>query len=321
MAENYTYAVARIHAKEMTLLTMQDMEQLLACRNVTEALSQLADKGFDVSDTRDIDEVIRRERAAMRRTIGELVGDMSVFDVFLYESDFQNLKAAVKSTVTHDRAERIFSDNGAVSGKLIFDAIKSREYNQLPVYLQRAAETAMSVLLETGDGGLCDAVIDRAYLEEIQNAAKKSDVDMIKRYAELTAALADIRIAVRGSSLGKGSEFFSKSLAECKTLNRDLLINAAAKGVDEVCDYLTGTDYSGAVDEIKASYTAFEKWCDDRIMQELKKEKADNFTLAPIAAYMLGRETELKAVMLVLTGKQNELDDNVIRERLRELYV
>ena len=56
-------------------------------------------------------------------------------------------------------------------------------------------------------------------------------------------------------------------------------------------------------------------------MQEIRKEKHNNFTIAPIAAYILAKESELKAVGLVLTAKQNKLDENIIRERLRELYV
>ena len=46
MAEQYTYAVARIRAKEMSLLTKSDLDQMLSCNDYDEVLRILADKGF-----------------------------------------------------------------------------------------------------------------------------------------------------------------------------------------------------------------------------------------------------------------------------------
>ena len=46
MAEQYTYAVARVRAKELTLLSKQDIESLLACRTYEDGLHLLAGKGW-----------------------------------------------------------------------------------------------------------------------------------------------------------------------------------------------------------------------------------------------------------------------------------
>lgn len=321
MAEQYTYAVARIHAIESSLLTAQDLEQLISCRSMTEALNVLSDKGMDTNGAKGADEVVHRERAAMWKLISELVSDMSVFDVFLYGNDFHNLKAAVKLTVCSDVPEHVFINEGTVPAAEIADAVKKREFERLPHFMRKAAEDAVQQLLETGDGGLCDVMLDRVYLEALTEAGKRSGCDMIERYAEQTAALADIRIAVRGAALGKTAAFFARSIAECETLDAAKLGTAAAKGMEDVLEYIRLTPYSGAADAIGESYTAFEKWCDDRIMEDVRREKYNQFTIAPIAAYILAKETELKAVGLILTGKQNMLDVQLIRERLRELYV
>ncbi|MBQ7960544.1 MAG: V-type ATPase subunit [Clostridia bacterium] len=321
MPDKYTYAVARIHTKENSMLSLQELERLLATDGIPEAFAFLSEKGYDTLNAESCDEIIRRERAKMWKLVSELVPDLSVFDIFLYETDFHNLKAAVKALVTQDSAENIFIDGGTVDSALISEAIKKREYDMLPTFLRETAEKAVKALLETHDGGLCDIICDRAYLENCLKASEKSDNLMIKNYGELTVALADIRIAARGARLGKNGEFFKRALAECRTLNKELLAAAAAKGFEEFADYLGGTDYRDAVEILRTSYTAFEKWCDDRFMAEIKKEKHNYFTVAPIAAYVLAKESELKMVGLVLTAKQNKLEEAVIRERLRELYV
>ncbi len=321
MPEQYTYAVARIHTKENSMLSAQDMERLLAASGFDEAAGILAEKGFDTVGAENADEILSRERDKTYKLISELVTDMSAFDIFFYQSDFQNLKAAVKSVVTKDKARRIFVDGGTVPKELIDLAVKNREFSDLPEFLQAPAEKALKALMETGDGGLCDVIIDKAYLETLHKAGETSEICMVKSFAELTVALADIRIAVRGSRLGKGLEFFKRSLADCKTLSKDSLAVAAAKGADELDAYLRTTNYSDVTEIIKESYVAFEKWCDDRLMSEIRKEKSNNFTIAPLAAYILARETELKMVGLILTAKQNRLDISVVKERLRELYV
>ncbi len=321
MPQQYTYGVARIHTKENAMLSIQDMERLLTASDMAEAMAFLSEKGIAVPESGLVDEIISRERAKMWKLISELVDDLSAFDIFLYENDFHNLKAAVKSTLNDSTPENVFVDNGSVPWEKIYNPVKNREFAELPEFMQGIAEKAVKTLMETGDGGLCDVIIDKAYLEACLDAAKKTDSDFIKKYCELMVAMANIRIAARGSRLGKKGEFFKRSLAECRTINAASLGVAAAKGFDDLVEYLRTTDFRDVADVLQESYVAFEKWCDDRLMQEIRKEKHNNFTVAPIAAYILAKESELKAIGLVLTAKQNKLDENIIRERLRELYV
>lgn len=321
MAEQYIYAAARIHAMENALLSMQDIEQLLSLKSYNDCVNMLLEKGYDCGSAESVDEIIKNERIKLRKLISELTDDMSVFDIFLYENDFHNLKAAIKLLVSGDKAERVFINDATVPVELIEKAVEEKDYSCLPEFLRGAAEKAQLALLETGDGGLCDVIVDKAYLEELVRAGERQENQFLKDYANTCAALADIRIAVRGARLEKTQEFFMRSLAECPGIDAAALAAAAAKGTDELCEYLETTRFSEAAAMAKESFAAFEKWCDDVLMREIKKQKSDLFTVAPIAAFWLGKEAELKAVGLVLTAKQNHLDENVIRERLRELYV
>lgn len=321
MSELYTYAAARIHAKESSLLTEQDLERLLACKSDAELVAVLNDKGIECTENESVDDIVEREREKTRRLISEAVGDMSDFEIFFIENDFQNLKAAVKSVTAGSGAGKIFVGSGTVPRDAIESAVKERNFGRLPREMTETAENAVRALLETGDGGLCDILIDKAYLESVKARGEKSDSPMIRKYAELYTALANLRIAARGVKLGKNREFFNKSLAKCETLDISSLATAAAKGEGELEEYISCTDYSAAIEPMSESSTALEKWCDDRLMEEIRKERFNNFTIAPLAAYYLGRESELKAVGLIMTAKRNRLDVGIIRERLRMLYV
>ena len=40
-----------------------------------------------------------------------------------------------------------------------------------------------------------------------------------------------------------------------------------------------------------------------------------------VIAYVIARQNEIKTVRIILSGKQNELPDDSIRERVRKMYV
>ncbi len=321
MAEQYTYQVARIRAKENSLLTRQDLEQVLSAKTEKEAALILADKGFDGNGTYESAEnLLTEETKKTKKLIKELLGDTSVFDVFLYPDDFHNLKAAVKS-VTEGEIEGIFASGGSIDADIIKEAVKERKFSLLPEVMQSAASEALDVLLKTGDGQIADVIIDKAALCAIKKASEDSGNDFVKKYAELTVALTDIKIALRGALMKKSTGFIKSALSMCETLDVSALSEAAGKGSEELFAYLSSTPYGGAKEAFEVSFSEFEKWCDNMIMTEIRKQKSNPFTIAPVAAYYLARETEIKAVRIVLSGVINKFDENLIKERLRDLYV
>ena len=76
-----------------------------------------------------------------------------------------------------------------------------------------------------------------------------------------------------------------------------------------------------AVEEVKKSPAAFERWGDNLVIRRMKPQLYNAFGLGPIAAYILARENEIKSVRIILLAKENGFPEDVIRERVRETYV
>ena len=190
----------------------------------------------------------------------------------------------------------------------------------IPKLYQDAAKEAYESLVHTGDGQLCDIVIDRACMEAIYLAGHRSKVDIIKDYTESIVAVANIKIAVRAQLTGKSADFMKRAMSSCDSINTDALIKAAIAGKDEIAAYLATTTYRDGVDALKSSQSIFECWCDNRIIRAIKPQKYNAFTVGPIFAYVIARLNEIKTVRIVLTGKQNDLSEEAIRERVREMY-
>ena len=318
----YTYAVARIRALEVSLFSASTIEQLIACKDLEGCLRFLQDKGWGGNDVpMDADAILTREREKIWETIGEMHVDMDVFNVLSYTNWFHNLKAAVKEVCTGKSGANIFYEGTPIPKEELLRIIRERDYKALPYNMQAAAEEAVETLLHSGDGQLCDVIIDRATLEAIKEAGRQSQDDIIRDYAESTVAVANIKIAVRSSKTAKSLDFMKRAMAPCDSLNVDGLARAALAGMDSIIDYLSANGYLEGALALKESPSAFERWCDNRIIQTIKPQKTNPFSVGPLVAYVIARENEIKTVRIILTCKQNGLSDDSIRERVREMYV
>ena len=318
----YTYAVARIRALESSLFSGTEIERLLACSDEEQCLQLLSEKGWgDATGSMDASAMLKREEEKTWEVIRDVAPDLSVFDVLSYSKLYHNLKAAIKEVCTEVENKNIFYDDCSIPGPEMLQIVRNKEFHRLPGNMGETAAEAYDTLLHTRDGQLCDIIVDRAALDAIYEAGQTAEDEIIKNYAESTVAIADIKIAVRSQKTGKSLEFMKRAMAPCNSVNVDQLSKAAVSGLDAVRDYLLGTSYAEGAAALEESPSAFERWCDNRMMETIRPQKYNSFSVGPLVAYVLARENEIKTVRIILTGKQNEFPDEAIRERIREMYV
>ncbi|MDL2295478.1 V-type ATPase subunit [Lachnospiraceae bacterium OttesenSCG-928-E19] len=318
----YTYAVARIRAKEVSLFSQATLDQLLACSDEQQCLQFLVERGWgDADASLDVESILACEREKTWELMRELIEDMSVLDVLTYSDLFHNLKAAVKQVTTNEKFDNIFIPDTKISGEEMMEYIKAKEFGRFPDNMAHVAQEAYETLLHTGDGQLCDVIIDQATLKAIYEAGKASKEEIIKQYAESTVAVANIKIAVRSQKTAKSIEFMTKSMAECDTLNIRALAQAALSGAEAIQAYLESTAYAEGAEALAESPSAFECWCDNEIIRTIRPQIYNPFGIGPLVAYAIARENEIKTVRIILSGKTSDLSEESIRERVRDMYV
>ncbi len=318
----YTYAVARIRALEAALFNDAVIEQLLACRTYEQCLTLLSEKGWGSSATgKGGSDILFAEEAKIWETIREIAPDIHVFDVLSVPKLYHNLKAAVKEVYTGSTEAAVYYNDCPINDKKMRRIIENKDFSQLPGDMPNAAAKAFDALFQTGDGQLCDIIIDKAALKAIQKAGKASGEKIISGYADTLVAVADIKTAVRAQKTGKSAEFMKNAMVECPGINSERLIQCALAGAEEIASYLETTAYAGGAEALRASASEFECWCDNEITEALRPQKYQSFSVGPLMAYIVAREHEIKNVRMILTGKQNGFSDKIIRERLRSLFV
>lgn len=209
----------------------------------------------------------------------------------------------------------------SVPVKLIWEAVSNRSFSRLPTQMQQPGQLAYELLVRASDGQRADALLDRAALETAKGRAEETGSKFAIRLAELMCATANLKIALRAAHTGRGDGFLQEALCECETLRKSALIAVAGRGVQELTQYLSETTYADCVQAFSKSFAAFEKWCDDLLMEQLDGARRVSFGLAPLVAYYVARDSEIKNIRILLSCKRLGLPAEQIRERMREAYV
>ncbi len=306
---NYAYAVANVRAVETRLLSKAFMEQLTDATDIDDVKRILGDSGVDGFE----DYMVKTWEF-----LKEIAPDTKCLEFLIVKNDFHNLKAIIKGIVSSTDGREFCIRPCVLDIDELYEKLTQKEFEQLPKWISKTAQESYGLLTSTMDGQLFDMFIDKASLEAVADFAQLAESDFASNLAEMTVALADIKVAVRIAGTKKRTSFLDNAFCNCDTLNIEELKKAVLKGKDAVLEYICQTKYSNLSDK---SLGELERECDNIVMEYLQGARNVSLGPEPLICYYYARETEWKMLRIISSAKHTELDSNVIRERMRELYV
>lgn len=137
----------------------------------------------------------------------------------------------------------------------------------------------------------------------------------------------NVRTLLRVKKQGKGREFASEVLVTGGSISKDTLVAIINETPENIISKLSTSIYSDLIKEGVESYIAtnsanlLEKLSDNYIMDLMKSGKLVTFGPERILSYIYAKETEIKIIRIIMVGKLNNITEEVIRERLRDIYV
>lgn len=318
---DYAYAVARIRANERNLLSKNDIERLILAKDLSAALSVLKERGWSADGEKgEIENLLLNRQKAVWKLLCECVPDKNRLSVLCVQNDFFNIKAALKSMITGKDAFSFFAYPTTLDLETLVSAFKTHDFEQLKG-MKETAEDAYNTACRTENGQSADIILDKAALKIFLSRAKESGCELLISAAGYITACADIKIAYRSAKAKKSLSFIQNALSGVSDLDLSALSKAAAKGTEELLEFLKKTPYSKEGELLSSSFAAFEKGVDDSVTELMKRAKYVFFGFEPIAAYYYAQQAELKTVRAVLFAKQADVSEDIIRERVRTLYV
>lgn len=319
----YPFAVAVVRSKENNLVSKDKLMQMAEAPTAEDALRILSESGYGTlapGEIHDFEKLLSAQLSDAYKSLAGLIPDDKLVDIFLYKNDYHNIKVLIKQTISGIDGSAYLIDGGTVSLDTLKAAFEERKFTDLPDLDIAAVNEAMEEYAKTKDGRYIDLILDRACFKTMAEAAQKSKNDYVIGYVERLADVTNIKTFIRIKRRGKNFKIFEDAYVSGGSL--DLETFAEAYESDNPEAVLTGRGYDQVCkDFMTESFTKFEKNCDDFIMSYVKDARYKSLTPEPIVGYIIGKETEIKCVRIIMTCKLNNIDTETIKERVRESYV
>lgn len=333
----YMYASARIRSLENRLVGRERMEALIDARTSAEVMDRLAEYGYtpaEVDAALPVGEAQSAARegmlfAIMREACAEVehaAPDPQVFRYLRYPYDCNNLKAAIKCAIRGISAEDMLFDFGTVPADRVETLLREGKYEDLPPAMAAAIPAAREAYDRTGDPRRIDTVLDKACYADMLTAVLSSGDEILTGWLCAKIDLTNILICLRILRMRMGAvggAFLEEALLEGGTLDAKFFADAYEAGENGLWEALSPTAYYrlARVEGDPRPLSAVEKVADDLYMELVREGARIPFGAPIVGGYLVGCETAVKNIRILLAAKDAGLTPDVIRERIRVSYV
>jgi len=324
---SYAYACARISALEKSLFG-KDAVRRMAEGSLEDALRQLSDAKYgNLPDAtgEDTERMIESVRKQTAETIRELSPDSALTDLFLLQTDAQNLKVLIKARLL-GVTDTVFLEGGLYSREQLGAMVAEAKYDLLPEDLKTAMQRLEAKLKISQEPQLVSVYADYGYHAHCLTASKTVKEPFVKQYFAALCDFNNVITFLRMRAMGAQKEDLKEVLLPSAGVQIESLIAAYELSAETLTKAISGSVAKSAMQDglnqmlVTGNIAMLEKTRDDYLLSLVNEHRHESMTIFPVVGYFLARDREAKAVRLILTVKRNGLDDAVIAERLRELY-
>jgi len=329
---DYAYPTGRIRAREIKLLDDSRFERMLESSSADEAYKVLteADYGFGgdaAEDFHSFETLLSDELKKTFMLLYELAPQPEVIKAFQRRYDYFNIKVLIKAELQGVETPSILIDAGTFEKDEIIRIIRERDYEELTPIMRDAVLDVYDVFSRTRDPQAIDLLLDKASFRQFSSDLLNIDNAFLQSIAKLTIDITNIKMYVRARAINKTTDFLKKILLDGGEIPAELYIENVDKPVETLNEVLRETRYRDVVKKgldiyrEKGNVSGLEKLLDNFFMEFLYQAKLITVGVEPFIAYLYAKETEIRNVRIIMTGKINNLPADLIRERLRLGYV
>ena len=304
---DYIFPCVVVRSKEVDLLNKDEMLKLLELGSVQEIMNVLAEHGYgdgkELENPRDFEKVLSRNMEETYEAIYSSIPDEKELDFLKYPNDYHNLKVLLKAEFLKTDARDLLIDSGTIPKTQMTEMLRRREFTQMTVEMRTAVDEAIELFAKSRDPQEIDIRLDKACYKDMLTGAEESGNDFLKEYVMKLIDSLNLDSFLRVKEIGKPKTFFKRVFLEGGNLDENAIGQTASAIINEV------------------GFSGVEKYLDDQRMDFIRDALYIPFGIEPIVGYLEAKEAEVTNLRMILTGKVSGMDDQLIKERLRETYV
>lgn len=318
----YAYSVGRIRVAENYMFDKNKYERMIDQSNIDDSLSVLYEAGYQ--EAKEYENILKLETQKLYGYLKEISPEPEIFLMFLYKNDTHNIKVLLKDEFSKKESDHLLIENGVFDVSNLKVMIRDRIFNLLPDELKIAIEESIKIYNKTKNPQIIDILLDQGYYKLFKSLSLKTKSKYLINLASILIDIANLNSYIRIKTKMEDLELLSNVLIIGGKIELEIFSKYFQEEIEIFNDMILKTEYHKIIEQSfdnNYNITKFEKACDDYIMEYVRETKHKTFGIEPLIGYMYGKQTEIRNVRIILVGKINNIDSDIIRERLRASYV
>lgn len=327
----FTQAVSRIWVLEKRLLDKAKIERMIEAVSAEEVLKILNDTEYanflvNVKRPEDYEEMLSSELSRVYNLVYELSPVKEIVKIFSLKYDYHNIKVLLKEKALNQDLSHMLINLGDLDLKEIKNKINGDNYKTLSGNIGKGVIEALEAFGQTKDPQKIDVIIDKYMFKELLEINKSLNYKFIDNLVKAIIDSTNIRTLLRLKKQNKNRDFAEEVIFDGGAIEKNKLISLLNETPENIMSKLKTTIYSDLIGEgfegyIKTNSAGLlEKLSDNYIMELMKKSKLVTFGPEKIISYIYAKETEIKVIRIIMVAKLNNIAEEVLRERLRDIY-
>ena len=328
----FLYAVTRTRALETKLLDKAKIERLIDAKNAEEVIKVLSETEYaglisELSSALDYEKMLSMELEKTYAYLREISPSPELAKIFLIKYDIHNLKVLLKSSLLGEDNDALLINIGTLPIIKLKEMVKEKDFRDIDSIVADALKIISDQMVEEPNPQLIDLMLDKCLYELMYKLAKQSKSNFLIDFISAQIDIVNLRTFFRIRVMGFGRDYLAKVIFPNGKLDLDFYGRYFEEPLETIADKLWATDYHKAIQEGLESYvktksfTKLERLTDDFMLDIAKKGKYVAFGIEPLVGYLMAKENEVKIIRIIMVGKINSIPNDIIRERLRDVYV
>ncbi|MDE6565765.1 MAG: V-type ATPase subunit [Clostridia bacterium] len=330
--QSLIYSNARVKAMENSLLTSEKITRMAYSDNLLDAVKILYESNYGGGTTVDnpyaYGEILRMEEKRVVDFVREAMPDKSGLQTLLYINDYHNAKCYLKGKFAKDLdLSLMLLPAGNIDLSVIEESIQKEDLTKLPQEMANAIKEIEEIAREDKvSPRYIDITLDKAMYKDILFALKRVNVKSLTKYWKTNIDFINVSTMLRCKRIDADLSFLKENLIDGGEINDYVLEGLYKESYDVIAEKLKYTAIGDIIavgaSEAKAgkALVQYEVLWDNYLLNIFKDDRADVFSIAPIAGFYIAKKIEIKMVRMILTCLKNHADLQNIKARLRGFY-
>lgn len=320
-----------IRTYELRLLKREDFDRIIKADSLKTALDFLKSTDYEfnaeeVLHDKNFNEFLMAHLSAVYTELYEVAPQPELIDLFSLRYSYHNLKVMLKERFLEENHSNLLIPIGRLSLDSLRNLIETRESSVAHPIMVEAVKSVVEEYEESGRIEAVTVYMDTYYLRHLRAISESLNNDTITKITDLIIDMYNLSTVVRSRKQDKPRSHLYALLSSAGSISKQEMIDESINGpVAVIRNLYSGQTYSSELEKAVTDNNTvqtlqLDKLKDDLIHDVVSSGLYEAFGPMPVLGYLYAKETEVTNLRLLLVGKDNGINEDILRERVRQVY-